>query len=181
MYAVQVFENDQPELRYARRWWLKGSIVSPRGHVLRSRSCARAVMGFLYMHAAKDYLGRWGFVASRSARRDLTSSSVTFPLLPLFKCLLFGLADVFWTCVTNIWLCCVFAPSSPRSRTTSSLHSHRQPRCQRRACHQLPGVSVPDQPGREAASACGQVYGLQRGHGELGDEVWWQCAGADII
>lgn len=76
----------------------------------------------------------------------------------------------FWTCVINTRLCFV-SPSSPQSRTTSSLHSHRQPGRRRRACHQLPRVSVSDQPGREAASARGQVHRLQRGHGELGDAV----------
>lgn len=79
----------------------------------------------------------------------------------------FAVASIFHTCLVNIGLCFV-SPSSPQSRTTSSLHGHRQPGRQRRACHQLPGVPVPHQPGREAAPACGQVYSLQRGHGEPG-------------
>lgn len=52
-------------------------------------------------------------------------------------------------------------PSSSQSRTTSSLHSHRQPRCRRCACHQLPCLPVAHQPGRKAASARGQVHCLQ--------------------
>lgn len=59
----------------------------------------------------------------------------------------------------NIWLCAL--PSSSQSRTTSSLHSHRQPRCRRCACHQLPRLPVAHQPGRKAASARGQVHCLQ--------------------
>lgn len=59
----------------------------------------------------------------------------------------------------NIWLCAL--PSSSQSRTTSSLHSHRQPRCRRCACHQLPRLPVAHQPGWKAASARGQVHCLQ--------------------
>lgn len=61
--------------------------------------------------------------------------------------------------------------SSSESRTTSSLHSHRQPRRWRRARHQLPRLPVHHQPGREAAPARREVHGLQRSNGKLREEM----------
>lgn len=56
---------------------------------------------------------------------------------------------------------CALPSSSAQSRTTSSLHSHREPRCRRCARHQLPRLSVAHKSGWKAASARGQVHSLQ--------------------
>lgn len=69
-------------------------------------------------------------------------------------------------------------PSPSQSRTTSSLHSHRQPRRRRCACHQLPGLPVAHQPRWKAASARGEVHSLQRSHGKC--TLGWISAGGDI-
>lgn len=63
---------------------------------------------------------------------------------------------------------CVLSACPPPSQswTTSALHSHRQPRRWRCACHQLPRMPVYHQPGWEVASARGQVHRLQWSHGK---------------
>lgn len=68
----------------------------------------------------------------------------------------------FYRCMQLTAGCVLCAlPSLSRSRTTSSLHSHRQPWCRWRASHQLPRMPVAYQPGWKAASARGQMHSLQ--------------------